>query len=220
MMVESTRQMVDRWASQINSGNPEIDVEKEIIATAGEIIARASFGMRDENGKEVFQKLRTLQTILFKSNRYVGVPFGKFIAIKKTLEAKLLGQEIDKLLLSIIADRIQSGQSQEDLLGLLLQENHQVDGQSKRTFSMREFVDECKNFFFGYETTALSITWPLLLLAMHEDWQNQLRDEIKEGVGNEDPDVNMLAGLKKVINMMPNQNFMVELKQNIINHVS
>lgn len=202
MMVESTSQMVDRWVSRLNSGNPEIDVEKEIIANAGEIIARASFGMRDETGKKVFEKLRTLQMSLFKSNRYVGVPFGKFLCVSKTLEAKKLGQEVDKLLLLIIKARMDSnkkGKSQQDLLGLLLEENYKGDGQLEKKFTMRELVDECKTFFFGgYETTALSITWTLLLLAMHEDWQNQLRDEIKEVVGDGKLDINMLNDLKKV----------------------
>ncbi|XP_057444382.1 cytokinin hydroxylase-like [Lotus japonicus] len=197
MMVDSTRKMMNRWISQVNSGNPEINVEKEIIATAGEIIARASFGMGDENGKKVFEKLRTLQMALFMTNRHVGVPFGKFLNLKKTLETKKLGEEIDKLLLSIIKARVNSdneGQHQQDLLGHLLQDNDGV-------FSMRELVDECKTFFFGgYETTALSITWTLLILSVQQDWQDMLRDEIKEVVGNIDElDINnMLADLKKV----------------------
>ncbi|KAJ1399208.1 Cytochrome P450 [Sesbania bispinosa] len=133
-----------------------------------------------------------------------GCSIGKLFTIKKTLEAKKLGEEIDKLLLSIIEARMKSDkrQPQQDLLGHLLQENHhddQVDGQVKKALSMRELVDECKTFFFGgYETTALSITWTLMLLAMHEDWQNQLRDEIKEVVGNDELDVNLLAELKKM----------------------
>lgn len=196
MMVDSTRKMMNRWISQVNSGNPEINVEKEIIATAGEIIARASFGMGDENGKKVFEKLRTLQMALFMTNRHVGVPFGKFLNLKKTLETKKLGEEIDKLLLSIIKARVNSdneGQHQQDLLGHLLQDKDGV-------FSMRELVDECKTFFFGgYETTALSITWTLLILSVQQDWQDMLRDEIKEVVGNIDElDINMLADLKKV----------------------
>ncbi|KAK4280333.1 hypothetical protein QN277_011969 [Acacia crassicarpa] len=198
MMVGSTNQMIERWCSQINSGNSEIDVEREVIATAGEIIARTSFGMRDhERARQVFDKLRALQMTLFKTNRYVGVPFGSYLNVEKTIEAKKLGKEIDSLLLSIIESRKESKnkgqtyQNEQDLLGLLMQENK---------LTMRELVDECKTFFFGgHETTALAITWTLLLLATHEDWQNQLRDEIKEVVGdNELVDVNLLTGLRKM----------------------
>lgn len=204
MMVESTNQMIERWCTHINSGNPEIDVEREVIATAGEIIARTSFGMKDDNARDVFDKLRALQMTLFKTNRYVGVPFGKYLNVKKTLEAKKLGKEIDGLLLSIIEARKNSPKknSKQDLLGLLLQENHhdQVDGRLGKTLTMRELVDECKTFFFGgHETTALAITWTLLLLAKHEDWQNQLRDEIREVVGDNMLEyITMLSGLKKV----------------------
>ncbi|KAE9617369.1 hypothetical protein Lal_00034309 [Lupinus albus] len=198
MMIESTMQMIDRWVTQINSGNNEIDVESEVISTAGKIIARSSFGMNDEEGSEVFEKLRALQKTLFKTTRYVGVPYGKCFNVKKNIEAKKLGNEIDKLLLSVISTRKKSkeGQDQQDLLGSLLKENHEVDG---KKLSTRELVDECKTFFFGgHETTALAISWTLFLLAMHQDWQTQLRDEIKEVIGDNELDVNMLARLKKM----------------------
>ncbi|KAE9617370.1 putative cytochrome P450 [Lupinus albus] len=161
MMIESSSTMIDRWVSRINCGNHEIEVEKELIANVGEIIARASFGLQDERGKNMFLKLRTLQAKLFMTNRYVGVPFGKFFCVKNTIEGNKLGDEIDKLLLSIINDRVDSNneKSKKDLLGLLLEANHSNDGKLEKKFSMRELVDECKTFFFGgYETTALSIT--------------------------------------------------------------
>jgi hypothetical protein len=73
MMVESTKKMMDRWITRINSGNLEIDIEREIVATAGEIIARTSFGINDDNARKICEKLRTLQMTLFKTTRYVGV---------------------------------------------------------------------------------------------------------------------------------------------------
>ncbi|CAK9169505.1 unnamed protein product [Ilex paraguariensis] len=75
MTVESTTNMLDRWTALITSGKPEIDVETEITSTAGEIIAKTSFGMSYEKGKEVFEKLRAMQMALFKYTRYVDVPF-------------------------------------------------------------------------------------------------------------------------------------------------
>ncbi|CAL5204258.1 unnamed protein product [Lathyrus oleraceus] len=203
MMVDATKKMIKRWNSQINSGHLEIDIEREIVATAGDIIAKASFGMGDEKGKLVFEQLRTLQMTLFKTNGYVGVPFEKFFNFKKTFEAKNIGKNVDKLMLSIINDRMNSNdkkQHEQDLLGHLLKENHEIDGKLNKALTKKELVDECKTFFFGgYETTSLSITWTLLLLALHQDWQNQLRDEIKQVIGNiEKLDINLLADLKKM----------------------
>lgn len=202
-MVESTNKMIDRWIAQINTGNPEIDVEREIIATAGEIIARTSFGMKDENAIKVSENFRALQMTLFKTTRYVGVPFGKCFDMRKTLEAKKLGKEIDRLLMCVVTARKKlsvEGRDREDLLELLLQENHRAEKKLGKTLSTRQLVDECKTFFFaGNETTALAISWTLFLLAVHEDWQIQLREEIKEVVGDKEIDINVLAGLKKVM---------------------
>ncbi|KAK4480743.1 hypothetical protein RD792_013825 [Penstemon davidsonii] len=202
LMVDSATNMLDKWASLIDSGHHEINVESEIIGTAGEIIAKTSFGINYENGRKVFEKLRTVQITLFKSNRYVGVPFGKFLNPKQFLKAKKLGKEIDTLLRSIITDRSnkpRSGKPEQDLLGLLLAENT-VEGRRKRTLTTKELVDECKTFFFGgHETTALALTWTLLLLAIHPEWQKELREEIKEVIGDgEIVDATKLGGLVKM----------------------
>ncbi|XP_051138312.1 cytokinin hydroxylase [Andrographis paniculata] len=199
LMVDSVTNMMDKWAALINSGGggaAEIDVEAEIVATAGEIIARTSFGAGDEKGKKVIEKLREMQTTLFKSARHVGVPFGNFFNSKEYLKSKLLGREIDALLRSIIAARLAVPPREKDLLGLLMAE----DGK-KRRLTAKELVDECKTFFFaGHETTALLLTWTLLMLAVHREWQDQLREEVREvgGGGGGGVDATRLVGLKKM----------------------
>lgn len=205
LMVETATEMLDNWTTQITtSGTQEIDVENSITATAGDIIAKTSFGISYQSGRLVFEKLRALQMTLFKTNRFVGVPFGKFFYPKKTLEARRLGEEINQLFLSIITARkksMGSGSPQHDLLGILLRESDKP-GNFSRSLTTQDLVDECKTFFFGgHETTALAITWTMLLLATHTDWQDQLREEIREVVGDKEIDVSMLAGLKKVICM-------------------
>lgn len=201
LMVESASSMLDRWGGLIESGNPEIDVEAEVIRTAGEIIAKTSFGISYGNGKKVLEKLRDMQITLFNSNRFVGVPFGKLLNPKQTLKANALGKEIDALLRSIIIDRrnrAPTGEAETDLLGLLMAESRR----KTRAFTTKELVDECKTFFFaGHETTALSLTWTLFLLAAHPEWQEELREEITRVVGDgEIRDASLLAGLKKVYN--------------------
>ncbi|MBA0799801.1 hypothetical protein Gohar_010290 [Gossypium harknessii] len=95
LILEPATKMLERWTTLINSGKPEMDVEREISGMTGKIIARGTFGLRNEKGSEVFEKLRAMQFMLFNSNRYVGVPFSHWICPKKNLEDKKLGKEID-----------------------------------------------------------------------------------------------------------------------------
>ncbi|KAE8682334.1 subtilase family protein [Hibiscus syriacus] len=106
LMVEPATKMLRRWTTLINSGKPEIDVERDISTMAGEIIARATFGLSCGNGSQVFEKLKAMQITLFNSNRYVGVPFSRWLFPEKILEAKKLGKEIDQLFMSVIEDHV------------------------------------------------------------------------------------------------------------------
>ncbi|KAH7538026.1 hypothetical protein FEM48_Zijuj03G0155700 [Ziziphus jujuba var. spinosa] len=200
-MVESATNMLNKWTTLINSGHPEIDVERDISSTAGEIIAKTSFGKNYQNGQKVFQKLKAMQITLFKSNSFLGVPFSKYI-YPKQLEAKRLGKEIDEQLLSIINARKETINDENpqycDLLGLLLKANNENGGTGK-PLTTRELIDECKTLFFGgHDTTALALTWTLLLLALHPEWQTQLREEIREVIGDKEVDFTTIAGLKKM----------------------
>ncbi|XP_039118106.1 cytokinin hydroxylase-like [Dioscorea cayenensis subsp. rotundata] len=186
LMVESTTSMIDEWSKRVRSGESEIDVEKYIIRNAAEIIAKTSFGISEDEGKIVFEKLQAMQTMLFKSQRFVGVPFSKLLSPMKSYEAWKLGKEIDHLLLSIIKSRKENelaygtSTTHQDLLGILLARNQENTGR-ERKLTARELVDECKTFFFGgHETTALALTWTLFLLALYPQWQDILRDEIIE----------------------------------------
>ncbi|XP_057527619.1 cytokinin hydroxylase-like [Amaranthus tricolor] len=202
-MVESTTKMISQWTSLLaNSSKLELDMEKEVTSLAGEIIAKTNFGIESKLGNILFEKLRAMQISLFKHTRYVGVPFGQFLAIRQTIEARRLGQEIDDILLSIINARrkLIGVEPQHDFLGLLLESEEHVDGQFVRRLTNRELIDECKTFFFGgHETVALAMTWTLMLLAMYPKWQHELREEIKEVIGdNDNIDFTMLSALKKM----------------------
>ncbi|KAK8944823.1 Cytochrome P450 714C2 [Platanthera zijinensis] len=208
MMVESTAEMLDDWSSRMaaaEAGGREIDVEKDIIRNAAEIIAKTSFGIIQENGKKVFEKLQHMQTMLFKSDRLVGVPFSKILSPRQSYEAWKLGKEIDGLLLDIIRSRKENpgsapagGGDQKDLLGFLLEGMDGGEG-GRRKLTSRELVEECKTFFFGgHETTALALTWTLLLLALYPQWQKALREEIMEVSAGQPLTPHMLSKLTKM----------------------
>ncbi|WOK92788.1 cytokinin hydroxylase-like [Canna indica] len=205
VMQETTNKMLKEWGEQLALGQHEIDVEIGVTKNAAEIIAKTSFGISEEKGKKVFEKLQLMQKMLFKTNRLVGVPLGKMLSAKKSYQAWKLGKEIDQLLFAIISSRKQEYDSNDggstthrDLLGLLLAGN-QDNAQLERKLTTRELVDECKTFFFGgHETTALALSWTLLLLALHPEWQTALRDELMQVSGGRSLDSTMLSRLTKM----------------------
>ncbi|PKI44565.1 hypothetical protein CRG98_035040 [Punica granatum] len=63
----------------------------------------------------------------------------------------------------------------------------------------RFIVDNCKNIYLaGFETTAVSATWSLMLLAAYPEWQDRVRSEALEICGGRLPDSDMLRKMKQL----------------------
>ena len=85
-----------------------------------------------------------------------------------------------------------------DLLGILLNEM-QKKRDSGFSLNSQLIMDECKTFFFaGHETTALLLTWAVMLLASNTSWQEKVRAEVKEVCNGETPSVDHLSKLSLV----------------------
>jgi cytokinin trans-hydroxylase len=60
-------------------------------------------------------------------------------------------------------------------------------------------MDECKTFFFaGHDTSALLLTWALMLLATHPEWQDRARAEVARVCGDDPPSYDDLSKLTVV----------------------
>ena len=73
------------------------------------------------------------------------------------------------------------------------------DGKEKK-LSIEEVIEECKTFYFGgKETTANLLTWTLILLAAHQEWQIKARQEVLQVCGDHGlPTVDNIHDLKCV----------------------
>jgi cytochrome P450 family 714 subfamily C len=91
---------------------------------------------------------------------------------------------------------------QKDLLQMLLEgtENSDLSQDARDRF----IVDNCKNIYLaGFETTAVSAAWCLMLLAANPDWQERVRAEVLNICKGQIPDIDMILKMKSVLHFTP-----------------
>lgn len=121
------------------------------------------------------------------------------------MRMKAVNCEMETILRDMIEQRedaIRKGEvTSNDLLGILLESNirDSQKGGIKNAMTTKDVIDECKLFYIaGHETNAAALTWALVLLSMHSEWQDQAREEVLNLFGRAKPDYNGLNQLKIV----------------------
>ncbi|CAN6549305.1 unnamed protein product [Malus baccata var. baccata] len=159
----SAETMLERWK---DFEGQEIEVYEEFRLFTSEVISRTAFGSSYIEGKNIFDMLIKIGSLIFKNSLKVRVPgISKFFKTSDEIES-------DKLEIESVKKREKKARPEEkdsfgsDFLGLLLKARHNL-------------IDECKTFYFaGQETTNTSLAWTVLLLALHTDWQEEARKEM------------------------------------------
>ena len=128
----------------------------------------------------------------------------RFLPTRNNRRMREINREIHKILREIIGKRekamINGETNNDDLLGLLLESNmRQSNGNSKLGLTTEDVIEECKLFYFaGMETTSVLLTWTLIVLSMHPEWQEKAREEVLNHFGRDRPDFENLNRLKTV----------------------
>ncbi|KAF8111997.1 hypothetical protein N665_0069s0024 [Sinapis alba] len=206
-MVECTSRLVERLRKEVGEEGHEVEIGEEMHQLTADIISRTEFGSSFEKGKELYNHLTLLQRLCAQATRHLCLPGSRFLPSKYNTEIKSLKKEVERLLIEIIQSRRDSaemGRSSthgNDLLGLLLNEmDSHKNNINDNNNNLHLIMDECKTFFFaGHETTALLLTWTMMLLADNPSWQENVRNEIRDVCGcNRLPSVDQLSKLTLV----------------------
>ncbi|KAL7152127.1 hypothetical protein ABFS83_04G076500 [Erythranthe nasuta] len=199
IVTESTITLVNSWKSIIseannNGGIADIKIDQHMRSFSGDVISKACFGSNYSKGEEIFFKLRALQEAASKKVLATGIPGMRHVPTKSNREAWALEKEIKGLILNVVKERKEAG-SEKDLLQMLL-EGAESSDLSQEAIN-RFIVDNCKNIYLaGYETTAVSATWCLMLLASNPGWQERVRAEVLEVCNGQIPDYDMVRKMK------------------------
>ncbi|XP_050215001.1 cytochrome P450 714A1-like [Mercurialis annua] len=197
LMVESTKLLIEEWKQVIETQGgleAEITIDNDLKGLSANVIARACFGSSYCKGKQIFSKLRTLHTALTEHASLFG--FSNFR--KNYKEISNLQMEIESLIWETVQERQRQNLSEKDLMQLILEEA--VNNNNGEKLSAKQFVvDNCKSLYFaGHDTTAISASWCLMLLALHPEWQSRIRAEVSQCSDHGCLDPNSLSNLKTV----------------------
>ncbi|XVF68408.1 hypothetical protein PTKIN_Ptkin11bG0000500 [Pterospermum kingtungense] len=198
LIAESTFTLLNSWKSRIEAegGIADIRIDEYMRSFSGDVISRACFGSNYSRGEEIFLKLRALQEAMSKKSLSTGVPGMRYLPTKSNREAWALEKEVRDLILQVVKARKEAA-DEKDLLQTVLEGAKNSDLSQEATD--RFVVDNCKNIYLaGYETTAVSATWCLVLLASNQEWQDNVRTEVLEVCGGRIPNADMLRKMKQL----------------------
>ncbi|XVE97909.1 hypothetical protein REPUB_Repub03eG0059400 [Reevesia pubescens] len=201
----SCGEMIKQWKEMARlQSSCEIDVWPELQKLTADAISRTAFGSSYEEGKKIFKLQKELIPLTLEAMQSLYVPGFRFIPTKKNQRRKKLDKDITSMLRNVIHRKeqgIRTGQARaNDLLGMLIQHNNQVallgNACGTRGMTIEDIIEECKQFFLaGQETTASWLTWAIIVLAMHPEWQEKAREEVLQ-VCRKEPDFESISYLK------------------------
>ncbi|KAG9447966.1 hypothetical protein H6P81_014094 [Aristolochia fimbriata] len=206
----SATEMITKWERLASpNGRCELDVWPELQIFSGDVISRTAFGSSYEEGQRIFQLQKEQIRLVLEAASSVYIPGLRFVPTKNNRRRSYLDKEITRILRNIIhkkeAAMKEGGSTDDSLLGLLLnscsnEESNEIEKiGKKRGLSIEDVTEECKLFYFaGQETTAVLLTWTMILLSMYPTWQEAARKEVMELCGKEVPDFETINRLKTV----------------------
>lgn len=202
--------MLDTWQSQLQEAgdHKEINAHEDFKTLTADIIAHTAFGSSYAEGKQVFELQYEQQKLFGKLASSVYIPGSRFLPTTTNRHRWRLTKQITTTLEEIIHKRLGSSKAGKndlygnDLLGLMMMSAYREESQVSQKnlkMSLQEIIDECKTFFFaGHETTSSLLTWTVMLLAIHSEWQERAREEVLNLFGTHHPDAEALNQLKVV----------------------
>ena len=182
LMVDLTERMLATWADgQVR------DAQDDMMRLTLEIVAKTLFDAEiGGDSADVSAAMETLmQAFVVRTASLISPPH--WIPTPMNIRVERAIRRLERILLSIIAERRKSGEDRGDLLSMLLRAQ---DEESGRRMTDSQLRDEMMTLFMaGHETTANTLAWAWFLLSRHPEAEARLHAELEQVLGGRPPTV-------------------------------
>jgi cytochrome P450 len=175
IMASSAADFVEQLGGAAAGGAP-FDIVPELSRLTLRILGRCLFE-RDLTD-EADAVGGALQVVLHHTIEKLGalVPLPGVVPTPRNLRFRAALRALDRVVLSLIAERRQAGADRGDLLSMLLAARDEETGEG---LSDRQLRDEVMTLLLaGHETTAVALSWTFYLLSLHPGARRTLEQEL------------------------------------------
>ena len=185
-MVDETRVRIREWKE-----GEQRDIHQEMVSLTLPIAVKTLFGAELEKSEHLGEMLELAQTNFERWIHYITmlpawVPTPSVPGLTRAIK------ELDRIVYNLIAQKRAENeaangieeQEKGDLLSMLLRARDEESGQAMTDKHSQRSPDL---FLAGHDTTALTLTWTLYLLAQNPDVETRLRAELESVMGNRLP---------------------------------
>jgi len=185
-MVAAGQRMLEGWQSGVAR-----DIHADMMQVTLDIVARTLFGADiTEQSHDIGESL--LLAIRSFGANFTPLPLPTWLPTRGNRRARAAVKSLNGVVQQIIDRRRGEAEPHADLLSMMLHARDD-DGTQMTDEQLR---DECRTFLLaGHETTAITLSWSLYLLANHPLVQTRLHAELAEVLAGRAPRVDDLPRL-------------------------
>jgi cytochrome P450 len=194
-MVTTAQEILNTW----HDGDTRA-INQEMTEVTVRIVARTLFGTEVGEDLQRIRKASRVTTEHFRSRLFTLMTLlPDSVPTRGNLRYQRAVHDLDALVSRIVAERRASGRAGDDLLGMLLS----VRDEAGHGMNDRQLRDEVLTLLLaGHDTTALTLTWALVMLAKHPSVVDRVDQEIRAALGDRPPtadDTRQLSYIEHVI---------------------
>ncbi|CAA2958845.1 cytochrome P450 CYP72A219-like [Olea europaea subsp. europaea] len=199
----SCDEIVNEWKNLVSSskdGSCVVDVMSHIEVLTTKVVSRTLFATDYAQDKRIYEILKELTAIARQTTRIVDLPGAKYLPTMTNRRSKQIKNELRKSFSILINERtkaIKAGKTMEDNFFHVLLESELAEAHGIK--NMDDLIGNVQLFYFaGHETTTAMLVWTMILLSIHQNWQERARQEVFQVFGDRKPDYEGLSQLKIV----------------------